>query len=117
MAVFALETAGGINAAPDAAPVRGTNIAFYGKERLLARGAEIDVYLAQSGPMNPATREQIAAASGFQAIRAVREGRIHLIDERLVSRPTPRLLEGILAIGRLLHPELFRDKRPEDFGG
>lgn len=114
MALFALEAAGGVNAADDAVPVRDTHIAFYGKERLLARGEAIDVYLAQSGPMNPVRREQIAAESGFQAIRAVREGRIHLIDERLVSRPTPRLLEGICAIGRILYPELFAGRCPEE---
>jgi iron complex transport system substrate-binding protein len=110
MAIFALEAAGGVNVAADAQPVRETNIAAYGKERLLTRAAEIDVYLAQFGAMNRPTVEMIRTASGFQAIRAVREGRIHLIDERLVSRPTGRLLEGTLAIGRAIYPEIFRDK-------
>jgi iron complex transport system substrate-binding protein len=114
MAVFALETAGGINVAGDAQPVRDTNIAAYGKERLLARAGEIDVYLAQSGTMNQPTIERIMSASGFQAIRAVREGRIHLIDERLVSRPTYRLLEGILAIGRAVYPDVFQEKTLEN---
>jgi len=36
MAIFALETAGGINIAADADPVRNTNIAYYGKERILS---------------------------------------------------------------------------------
>jgi iron complex transport system substrate-binding protein len=114
MAVFALETAGGINVAGDAQPVRETNIAAYGKERLLARAGEIDVYLAQTGAMNQTTVERIKSESGFQAIRAVREGRIHLIDERLVSRPTYRLLEGILAIGRAVYPDVFQEKTLEN---
>jgi iron complex transport system substrate-binding protein len=59
MAIFTLQTAGGINVAEDAKPVRKTNIAFYGKERILARAAEIDVYLAQYGAMNtPTIRRQ-----------------------------------------------------------
>jgi iron complex transport system substrate-binding protein len=110
MAVFALAAAGGVNVAADAQPVRDTNIAAYGKERILARAAEIDVFLAQVGPMNPVTVDAVRAESGFHVLRAVRDGRVHLVDERLVSRPTPRLLEGIFAIGRILHPGRFTDE-------
>jgi len=113
MAVFALEAAGGINVAWDAQPVRDTNIAAYGKERILARAAEIDVYLAQSGAMNPASVDLIKAESGFQAIRAVKTGQVYLIDERKVSRPTLRLLDGIIEIGRILYPNDFTERARE----
>lgn len=104
MGAFVLASAGGVNVAGDAQAVRGTNIAAYGQERILAQGANIDVYLAQVGTMNKVGLEQIKNASGFGAIKAVRTGRVHLVDEELVSRPTPRLLEGIEAIHRLLYP-------------
>jgi len=107
MAIFALETAGGINAAAEARPVRNTNIAAYGKERILAQADRIDVYLAQVGTMNQPTVELIRNEPGFQAIKAVRENRIYLIDEKIVSRPTLRLLEGIYEIGRRLYPQAF----------
>ncbi|MDH4321415.1 MAG: ABC transporter substrate-binding protein [Desulfobulbaceae bacterium] len=107
MAIFALTAAGGVNVADDAERVRTTNIAAYGKERILAKSAEIDVFLAQSGAMNRIDRETIANEPGFAAIKAVREGRIHLIDEHLVSRPTMRLLEGIRQIGAILYPKAF----------
>lgn len=110
MPIFALETAGGVNAAADAEQVRTTNIAFYGRERLLSRGEKIDVYLAQVGAMNRPTREGIRSAPGFELIRAVREGRIHLIDETIVARPTLRLLQGIWTIGAILYPEAFCDR-------
>lgn len=103
--IFVLEAAGGVNAAPDALQMRQTNIAAYGKERILARGEEIDVFLAQQGPMNPVRREDILAEPGFQAIRAVREGRVFVVDERIVSRPGPRLLEGVRRIAEILYPE------------
>ncbi|MGV1098554.1 ABC transporter substrate-binding protein [Thiovibrio sp. JS02] len=106
IAVFVLSRAGGINVAADAEQVRETNIAFYGKERILARGEEIDVYLAQQGRMNPVDREVIANEPGFAAIRAVREGKVYLIDERLVSRPTMRILAGVRQIRELLYPSL-----------
>jgi iron complex transport system substrate-binding protein len=105
--IFALEAAGGRNVAADAAQVRNTNIAYYGKERLLSRAHEIDVFLAQRGAMNQPSVAQIAAEPGFGAIRAVRQGRICIVDEALVARPTPRLLLGINQIGNCLFPEIF----------
>ncbi|WP_319521988.1 ABC transporter substrate-binding protein [uncultured Desulfosarcina sp.] len=109
MPIFVLETAGGINVAGDAVPRRGTNIADYGKERILSRGQEIDVYLAQFGPMNRPTVESIKAEPGYDLIRAVQRNSIFVIDEKLVSRPTIRLLAGICRIGKLLYPEYFME--------
>ena len=107
MPIFALETAGGINIAADADQVRTTNIAYYGKERLLSRAAEIDVYLAQRGPMNQPTPALIRGEPGFAIIKAVRENQVFIIDEAIVARPTWRLLQGIQAIGTLLYPDQF----------
>lgn len=107
MAVYALTTAGGINVADDARQVRATNIAAYGKEHILAKAADIDVFLAQKGAMNRIDRDAIVNEPGFAAIKAVREGQIHLIDEHLVSRPTMRLIKGIREIGGILYPQVF----------
>lgn len=107
LAIFALESAGGINIAADASQVRTTNIAYYGKERILAKGGDIDIFLAQQGVMNRVDADVILQEPGFMAIKAVKEGRICFIDEQLVSRPTLRLLEGIKQIGAMLYPELF----------
>lgn len=107
IAMYVLEQAGGVNVAADASQVRETNIAAYGKERILAKAAEIEVFLAQQGRMNPVTVEAITQEPGFQAIKAVRNNRVFLVDERLVSRPTLRIIEGIKTIATLLYPELF----------
>jgi iron complex transport system substrate-binding protein len=107
MALFALQVAGGINIAEDARPRPGTNIAVFGKERLLSWGPFIDVYLAQVGAMNRVTTATIRDEPGFSAIKAVRDGRIYLIDEMIVSRPTLRLIDGIYEIGRILYPDRF----------
>jgi iron complex transport system substrate-binding protein len=107
MAVFALETAGGINVAADAIPVRKTNIAYYGKERILARGPQIDVYLAQSGKMNRPSVALIKDEAGYQVIKAVHQNEIYIVDEHIVSRPTYRLLAGIAKIGTILYPDVF----------
>ncbi len=109
IAMFALKTAGGINVAADARAAHGTNIAAYGKERILSHAAEIDVFLAQRGAMNRVTKRKILEEGGFGAIKAVREGQVYIIDEKIVSRPTLRLLLGIHEIGRFLYPEIFND--------
>ena len=106
IAAYVLEQAGGINAAADAEQVRDTNIAAYGKERLLSRGDKIDFFVAQEGKMNPIEKNTITQEPGFQAIKAVREEKIFLIAEALVSRPTLRILDGIEQLHAALYPEL-----------
>ena len=102
IAMFCLESAGGINVAADAVPRNNTNIASYGKERILSHAQTIDVYLAQSGRMNRITVDDIVSESGFAAIKAISNKRVYLIEENLVSRPTSRLIEGMWQINRLL---------------
>jgi iron complex transport system substrate-binding protein len=107
MPIFVLETAGGINMAEDALSRRGTNIADYGKERILSRADEIDVYLAQFGPMNRPTPDMIKSEPGYGLIRAVQKDQIYLIDEKLVSRPTTRMLAGICRMVEILYPQIW----------
>ncbi|WP_285905528.1 ABC transporter substrate-binding protein [Pseudodesulfovibrio pelocollis] len=104
MPIFVLETAGGRNVAADAASREGTNIADYGLERMLAKSSQIDVYLTQYGAMNSVTVRDIATGPAASRIKAVRDRNVFLVDERLVSRPTMRLLRGIETVHTLLHP-------------
>ncbi|MFO8032533.1 MAG: ABC transporter substrate-binding protein [Desulfohalobiaceae bacterium] len=113
MPIFALEAAGGKNAAPDAKPVRGTNIAEMGKERLISQAEDIEVYLSQQGPMNQPSKEEIRNEPGLHLIEAIKQEEIYIIDEELVSRPTLRLVQGIAVIGGHLYPELFTEEVKE----
>jgi iron complex transport system substrate-binding protein len=102
--LFSLESAGGINIATDAPPRHATNIAEYGKEQILSHANDIDVFLAQTGRMNRVGKSTIMEEPGFQAIKAIQNGRVYVIDEKLVSRPTMRLLLGIQQINEMLYP-------------
>lgn len=51
--------------------------------------------------------EAVAARTGWGDITAVKEGNLFAFDDNLVSRPGPRLVEGLEVIARLLHPERF----------
>lgn len=104
ISLFCLENAGGINIAGDARPRSNSNIADYGKERILTHAAEIDVFLAQNGRMNRVDKMTIMEEPGFQTIKAVQDGRVYIVDEQEVSRPTLRLLDGIKALNERLYP-------------
>ncbi len=113
MPIFALEAAGAINVADDARASRNTNIAIYGKEQILAKASEIDVFLAQKGIMNPIQKDQIINEPGFKIIKAIKNQQVFLIDENIVSRPVPRLYTGIITMGTLLYPDIFSQIRIE----
>ncbi len=112
-AMYVLKQAGGVNIATDAIQVRKTNIAAYGKERILRHAAEIDIFLAQHGRMNPVTLEMIFQEPGFQAIKAVQEKKVFLVEEALVSRPTFRILEGVKQLNTLFFPQARPNRKAQ----
>jgi iron complex transport system substrate-binding protein len=52
--------------------------------------------------------ELVAQRPGWQEIAAVRSGAVHVFDDNLVSRPGPRIVEGLETLARLIHPDLFQ---------
>lgn len=58
-----------------------------------------DVVLA-----GPESAARMRAAPAWRALRAVREGRVLVVDTMLVGRPGVRLGEAAASIARLLHP-------------
>lgn len=54
-----------------------------------------------------ATPEAVAQRTGWNALSAVQNGQIHPFNDDLVSRPGPRLVDGLEELARLLHPEVF----------
>lgn len=77
-----------------------------GMEEILKRSPEIIIISS----MNPKGDYQkiLQEWSRWKTIPAVKNGRIHLIDSDLVDRPSPRIIEGLEEIARLLHPERFK---------
>ena len=53
------------------------------------------------------TPEDVVARSGWQELSAVQNGRVYTFDDNLISRPGPRLVDGLEEMARLLHPGLF----------
>lgn len=97
IASYVLESAGVENILQRSSS-RGSSLIKIREEKLLLKGEEIEVYIAQSGRMNNRSIEDIRKTNGFLLIKAVREGNILLVDERLMSRPTAKILEAIRLI-------------------
>ena len=47
--------------------------------------------------------------SRWTSIPAVKNGRVHLIDSDLIDRPSPRIIGGLEAMARIIHPEVKWD--------
>jgi iron complex transport system substrate-binding protein len=67
-------------------------------------GLNPDTYLVQQGPMNqdpspPSTRPH------FQILRAVKQGRILIVDEQVYSRPGPRCVDAVEELAMFLRSE------------
>lgn len=64
------------------------------------------VYLATKGSMSdPAT---LGKRAGYDKLTAVKNGRVAVLEDNLVSRPGPRVVEGVRQIARALHPDAFK---------
>ena len=46
---------------------------------------------------------------GWKELTAVKENRFSIMEEELYCRPSPRLLEGALKLGKMIHPEIYDD--------
>ncbi len=55
--------------------------------------------------------EQVAERAGWNSLQAVTNNQIFAFDDNLVSRPGPRLVDGLVEFARILHPEIA-DKLP-----
>ena len=111
MAGQAIAMAGGDNLAADAGPITpGSSIAAFGAERILALADKIDAYVSQRGAMNAGGNEHaITIRPGFSTIKAVAEGRIYLISEKLISSPTFRYTKGVYQLARFFYPQEMDD--------
>lgn len=54
------------------------------------------------------TPESVLARAGWETLPAVASNSIFPFDDNLVSRPGPRLVDGLEQLAKLLHPELFK---------
>jgi iron complex transport system substrate-binding protein len=54
------------------------------------------------------TVESVGQRPGWEKLKAVTSQQVYPFDDNIVSRPGPRLVDGLEALAKLLHPELFK---------
>ena len=52
------------------------------------------------------TVDKIKARPGWDTLTAVKDGKVVPFNDDLASRPGPRLLDGLEALVKAIHPEL-----------
>jgi iron complex transport system substrate-binding protein len=72
-------------------------------ERLLSEDPEI-ILLADAN--YGVTAAEVAGRSGWDGITAVKDGAIHPVDDIIVTRPGPRLTDGLLELLSKIHPDV-----------
>lgn len=64
-----------------------------------------DIILLGDSVWGGVTVEDVQQRSGWQDLSAVSGGRVYPFDDNLVSRPGPRLVDGLETLADLLHPQ------------
>ena len=64
-----------------------------------------DVYFASTGSMSEP--KDIAAREGWEGLSVSANGRIHVIDENIINRSGPRLIDALEQFAELIHPDLY----------
>jgi len=97
-----LRLAGGENMTADE-PVTYPRISL---EEVLRRKPEVIVLssMEREGRFEKARQDWLQ----WTSLPAVQKGRVHLIDSDLIDRPSPRIVDGLEIMAKLLHPEMFR---------
>ncbi|ACN17234.1 ABC-type Fe(3+) transport system, periplasmic substrate binding component [Desulforapulum autotrophicum HRM2] len=95
-----IERAGGINLAAAA-------VAYprFSREQFLGLAPDIIIItsMARAEVFERVKKEW----ESWSGLPAVKNNQVHIVDSNLLDRPTPRMVEGLELLVRLIHPELF----------
>ncbi|MCC7358942.1 MAG: cobalamin-binding protein [Anaerolineales bacterium] len=75
-------------------------------EQLVA--ADPQIIVLGSSLYGGQTPELVAARDGWANISAVKTGKVYTFNDNLISRPGPRIVDGLEELAKLIHPELFQ---------
>jgi iron complex transport system substrate-binding protein len=95
-----IDTAGG-------EPITGDATGVIQIEDLVAADPQL-ILLGDAAYPPPVTPEAVAARPGWDALSAVQEGAVKpMPDDPIITRPGPRVVDGLEALAAAIHPELF----------
>lgn len=95
-----IETAGG-------EPITGDATGVIQQENLVEADPQL-ILLGDAAYPPPVTPEAVAARPGWDALDAVQQGAVKpMLDDPIITRPGPRVVDGLEALAAAIHPELF----------
>jgi len=77
----------------------------YSLEKLLIVNPDIYISSPHSAP-HKVTVKSIKNRANYQTINAVKNNKIYILDQDIVSRPSPRIIEGIKEMTKAIFPDL-----------
>lgn len=93
-----IEDAGGVNVASDSSERYYT----YSRENLLE--VDPDIYIINTHSHTP---DDIINRNGYHVLSAVQNNKVFTIDDNLISRAGPRVIQGLEEMAKIIHPEIF----------
>lgn len=54
------------------------------------------------------TKESLKQANGYKDLSAILENRLYEVDNNMIDRQGPRLADGLEALAKVIHPDLFQ---------
>ena len=85
------------------------NYPLYSIETIMSRAPEIIIISSMSSKRD--YLNLVKMWQNWKNIPAVKMKAIYVVDSNLVDRPSPRIVEGLEAIGRMIHPEAMGEKK------
>jgi iron complex transport system substrate-binding protein len=67
-----------------------------------------DVIITTYGYYVENPKAQVLARKGWAEVPAVKNGQVYDVDSDTVTRPGPRLIEGVETLAELIYPEIFK---------
>lgn len=97
-----IEKAGGENISGDAEKAYPQ----YSQEMIISKNPDIIIFSHHGSSKQ--TIEDILKRPGWENINAVKNNKVFYVDENIVQRATPRLVDGLEQFAKIIHPELFK---------
>jgi iron complex transport system substrate-binding protein len=101
-----IKKAGGANLAGDA----GTQYPRYSMEMIIEKSPQAIVDVSM-GNESSAEKQAKDFWSQWPDLPAVKNNRVAVMDPDLITRPGPRLFDGLVELAQILHPECFGAKK------
>ena len=102
MIQYLINEAGGANIASDL-----NGYATITLESVIQRNPQVIIVMSGTGTQNESL-DYIMSNEQFKSTDAVKNGRVYEIDADIFGRTTPRIVDGLETLAKLIHPELFK---------